>query len=72
MKKAVVIATAVIGMMTSCVEERNRFVVVHRVDGDDTTTLQIRKVDRNFEVGEVVIPNGDRFKYKIVRIVRKN
>jgi len=72
MKKAVVIATAVIGMMTSCVEERNRFVVAHRVDGDDTTTLQIIKVDRNFEVGEIVIPNGNRFKFKIVRVVRRN
>jgi hypothetical protein len=72
MKKAVVIATAVIGMMTSCVEERNRFVVAHRVDSDDTTTLQIIRVDKTFEVGDVVIPNGLKFKYKIVRIVRKN
>lgn len=72
MKKTLIVAIAIIGMMTSCVEERNRFVVAHRVDGDDTTTLQIIKVDRNFEVGEVVIPNGNRFKFKIVRVVRKN
>ena len=60
------------GVLSSCVEERNRFVVAHRVDGDDTTTLQIIKVDRNFEVGEIVIPNGNRFKFKIVRVVRRN
>jgi hypothetical protein len=72
MKKAVVIAMTLIGMMSSCVEERNRFVVAHRFDGDDTTTLQIIKVNKNFEVGEVVIPDGLKFKYKIVRVVRKN
>ena len=72
MRTTLLLAIVVIGMMTSCVEERNRFVVAHRVDGDDTTTLQIIRVDKNFEVGEVVIPNGMRFKYKIVRVVRKN
>jgi hypothetical protein len=72
MKKAVLIATAVIGMMTSCVEERNRFVVAHRIKGD-TTTLQMIKVNRNFQVGEVVIPVGlDSTKFKIVRIARTN
>ena len=72
MRTTLLLAIVVIGMMTSCVEERNRFVVAHRVDGDDTTTLQIIRVDKNFEVGEVVYPVNNRFKYKIVRIARGN
>jgi hypothetical protein len=72
MKKAVLIMAVSMGVLSSCVEERNRFVVAHRVDSDDTTTLQIIRVDKTFEVGDVVIPNGLKFKYKIVRIVRKN
>jgi hypothetical protein len=72
MKKALLIMAVSMGVLSSCVEERNRFVVAHRVDSDDTTTLQIIRVDKTFEVGDVVIPNGLKFKYKIVRIVRKN
>lgn len=69
--KKTLIAVAIIGMMTSCIEEKNRFVVAHRIKGD-TTTLQIVKVDRNFQVGEIVIPAGfDSTKFKIVRIARK-
>jgi len=70
--KKLIIAIAVLSTMVSCVEERNRFVVAHRTKGD-TTTLQIVKVDRNFQVGEIVIPAGfDSTKFKIVRIARKN
>ena len=59
------------GVLSSCVEERNRYVVGHRVDGNDTTSLQIIRVDKNFEVGEVVFPVNDKFRYKIVRFSRR-
>ena len=69
--KKTLIAVAIIGMMTSCIEEKNRFVVAHRTKGD-TTTLQMVRVDKNFQVGEIVIPAGfDSTKFKIVRIARK-
>jgi len=70
--KKVLLAILTIGMMVSCVEERNRYVVAHRVDGNDTTSLQIIRVDKNFEVGEVVYPVNGKFKYKIVRFSRGN
>ena len=59
------------GVLSSCVEERNRYVVGHRVDGNDTTSLQIIRVDKNFEVGEVVFPVNGKFRYKIVRFSRR-
>jgi len=70
--KKVLLAILTIGMMASCVEERNRYVIAHRVDGNDTTTLQIVRVDKNFQVGEVVFPVNGKFKYKIVRFSRNN
>jgi len=70
--KKVFLAILTIGMMVSCVEERNRYVIAHRVDGNDTTSLQIIRVDKNFEVGEVVYPVNGKFKYKIVRFSRGN
>ena len=70
--KKVLLAILTIGMMASCVEERNRYVIAHRVDGNDTTTLQIVRVDKNFQVGEVVFPVNGKFKYKIVRFARNN
>jgi len=70
--KKVLLAILTIGMMASCVEERNRYVIAHRVDGNDTTTLQIVRVDKNFQVGEVVFPVNGKFKYKIVRFSRGN
>jgi hypothetical protein len=70
--KKIVLAIFTIGMMVSCVEERNRYVIAHRVDGNDTTSLQIIRVDKNFEVGEVVYPVNGKFKYKIVRFSRGN
>ena len=60
------------GVLSSCVQERNRYVVGHRVDGNDTTTLQVVRVDKNFQVGEVVFPVNGKFKYKIVRFSRGN
>jgi hypothetical protein len=69
--KKVLLAILTIGMMVSCVEERNRYVIAHRVDGNDTTSLQIIRVDKNFEVGEVVFPVNGKFRYKIVRFSRR-
>ena len=46
--KKVLLAILTIGMMVSCVEERNRYVIAHRVDGNDTTSLQIIRVDREY------------------------
>ena len=60
------------GVLSSCVQERNRYVVGHRVDGNDTTTLQVVRVDKNFQVGEVVFPVNGKSKYKIVRFARNN
>ena len=60
------------GVLSSCIEERNRYVVGHRVDGNDTTTLQVVRVDKNFQVGEVVFSVNGKFKYKIVRFARNN
>ena len=72
MKKALLIMAVSMGVLSSCVEERNRFVVAHRIKGD-TTTLQMIKVNRNFQVGEIVIPVGlDSTKFRIVRIARTN
>ena len=71
MKKQALIAVSIIGMMSSCTEEKNREAVAHRIKGD-TTTLQIVRVDRNFNVGEIVIPAGfDTTKFKIVRFARR-
>jgi hypothetical protein len=72
MKKVLLIMIVSMGVLSSCVEERNRYVVGHRVDGNDTTSLQIIRVDKNFEVGEVVFPVNGKFKYKIVRFSRRN
>ena len=72
MKKALLIMIVSMGVLSSCVEERNRYVVGHRIDGNDTTTLQIVRVDKNFQVGEVVFPINGKFKYKIVRFSRGN
>jgi hypothetical protein len=72
MKKTLLIMIVSMGVLSSCVEERNRYVVGHRIDGNDTTTLQIVKVDKNFQVGEVVFPINGKFKYKIVRFSRGN
>ena len=70
--KKVLLAILTIWMMASCVKERNKYVVGHRVDGNDTTTLQVVRVDKNFQVGEVVFPVNGKFKYKIVRGCRDN
>ena len=71
MKKIAIIAVGFIGMMTSCIEEKNREAVAHRIKGD-TTTLQVVRVNKNFNVGEVVVPAGyDSTKFKIVRFARK-
>jgi hypothetical protein len=72
MKKVLLIVIASMGVLSSCVEERTRYVIAHRVDGNDTTSLQIIRVDKNFEVGEVVFPVNGKFKYKIVRFSRRN
>jgi hypothetical protein len=72
MKKVLLIMIVSMGVLSSCVEERNRYVIAHRVDGNDTTTLQIVRVDKNFQVGEVVFPVNGKFKYKIVRFARNN
>lgn len=70
MKKTLAIIIVSMGVLSSCVEERNRYAVGHRVDGNDTTTLQIIRVDKNFQVGEIVFPINNKFKYKIVRFSR--
>jgi len=70
--KKVLLAILTIGMMASCVQERNKYVVGHRVDGNDTTTLQVVRVDKNFQVGEVVFPVNAKFKYKIITGCRDN
>jgi len=72
--KKTLIAISTIGMMVSCVESPNKFVMVHRVDGNDTTSLKMISVNRNFRVGDVMIPNnvkGDSVKFKIVRECRR-
>jgi hypothetical protein len=71
MKKLILIMIVSMGVLSSCVEERNRYAVGHRVDGNDTTSLQIIRVDKNFEVGEVVFPVNGKFRYKIVRFSRR-
>ena len=72
MKKVLLIMIASMGVLSSCVQERNKYVVAHRIKGD-TITLQIIKVNKNFNVGDVVIPLGlDSNKYKIVRVCREN
>lgn len=70
MKKAVVIATAVIGMMSSCVQDNTKYVIAHRVDGDTITLHKIR-VDRSFNVGEIMFPINGTTKFKIIRECRK-
>jgi hypothetical protein len=72
MKKVLLIMIVSMGVLSSCVQERNKYVVGHRVDGNDTTTLQVVRVDKNFQVGEVVFPVNGKFKYKIVRGCRDN
>ena len=72
MKKVLLIIIVSMGVLSSCIEERNKFVVGHRVDGNDTTTLQIIRVDKNFQIDEVVFPVNGKFKYKIVRSCRDN
>jgi len=57
------------GVLSSCVEERNRTVIAHRVEGD-TTILELVRVDKNFQVGELVVPINKKHKYKIVRFSR--
>ena len=71
MKKQL-LAILTIGMMVGCtsIEDSNKFVIAHRVDGTDTTTLRIIRVNKNFRIGDVVypiIPKGDSIKFKIVR-----
>jgi hypothetical protein len=72
MKKVLLIVIASMGVLSSCVEERTRYVIAHRVDGNDTITLQVVRVDKNFQVDEVVFPVNGKFKYKIVRFSRGN
>jgi hypothetical protein len=69
MKKAVVIAMTLIGMMTSCVEDKTKYVIAHLIKGD-TTTLHKVRVEREFKVGEIVIPVNKIDKFKIVRECR--
>lgn len=69
MKKSL-IAFAIIGMMTSCVQDNTKMVIAHRVD-DDTITCHKIKVDRNFQIGEVVFPINGTTKFKIIRECRK-
>jgi len=68
--RTTLIAIAIIGMMTSCIESTTKMVIAHRVDGDTITTHKI-KVDREFKVGEVVFPINGTNKFKIVRECRR-
>jgi hypothetical protein len=71
--RTTLLAIVVIGMMTSCIQEKTKYVIAKRIEGD-TLTLQKIKVYRDFKVGEVVFPiNGiteGTNKFKIVRECR--
>ena len=67
--KKVLLAILTIGMMVSCVESRNKYVIARNISGD-TTTLHRVRVDREFKVGEVVFPINKLNKIKIVRECR--
>jgi hypothetical protein len=70
MKKIILIVIVSMGVLSSCVEERNRTVIAHCMEGD-TTILELVRVDKNFQVGELVVPINKKHKYKIVRFSRK-
>jgi|688.fasta_scaffold2105409_1 hypothetical protein len=72
--KKVILAILTIGMMVSCVEEPNKFVIVRRYDGNDTITKRIISVNKNFKIGDVIIPfgvKGDSVRFKIVEECRR-
>ena len=71
MKKTLLIIIATMGVLSSCLEERNRNVIAHCMEGD-TTILETVRVDKNFQVGELVVPINKKHKYKIVRFSRGN
>jgi hypothetical protein len=71
MKKGLLIMIVSMGVLSSCVEDRNRNVIAHCMEGD-TTILENVRVDRNFQVGELVVPINKKHKYKIVRFSRGN
>lgn len=75
--KKLLLAISIVSMMISCVQDPNKFVIAHRVDGNDTTTLRIIRVNKAFQIGDVVVPyskdNKDTFRFKIVReYIRRN
>jgi len=67
--KKVLLAILTIGMMVSCIEERGKYVIARNISGD-TTTLHRVKVDKEFNVGEVVFPINTLNKVKIIRECR--
>jgi hypothetical protein len=67
--KKVILATFIIGMMVSCIEDRTKYVIVRNISGD-TTTLHKVTVDKDFKPGEVVFPINKLNKVKIVRECR--
>jgi hypothetical protein len=73
MRTTLLLAIVVIGMMTSCIQEKTKYVIAKRIEGD-TLTLQRIRVFRDYQVGEVVFGlNGAREgsnKFKIVRECR--
>jgi len=63
------------GVLSSCVQEKNKSVMARMIDGNDTISLRLIVVERNFRVGDVIIPysaklGGDKVRYKIVRECR--
>jgi hypothetical protein len=71
--RTTLLAIAIIGMMTSCIQDKTKYVIAQRIEGD-TLTLQKIRVFREFQVGEIVYGlNGTREgsnKFKIVRECR--
>jgi hypothetical protein len=64
--KKVLLAILTIGMMVSCVESRNKYVIARNISGD-TITLHRVMVDKDFKPGEIVFPRNKLNKVKIVR-----
>jgi hypothetical protein len=73
MKKLLLIMIVSMGVLSSCVEEKNKYVMARMIDGNDTISTRLIVVERNFRVGDVIIPysaKGDKVRYKIVRECR--
>lgn len=57
------------GVLSSCVESRSKYVIARNISGD-TITLHRVRVDKDFKPGEVVFPINTLSKVKIVRECR--